>query len=486
MRGIRPSSPAWGRRFATLARRRARPQRDSRRCVACASSRVPWRTFLPGRLTRKPRARKIRALVAIEAAPNDEQLYLASDRFERRLDPDLARMLARQRGSEGGGGAPLRATLILTPGEWANAVCSPRGATVRASFPLWRAPSQRRLRPMDALLQLFVRKDAVVDSTWSPRRCRPQCPAWRAEPPGMPHGSACGVRPKPNGAHLRGACARGRSRGHDLCFRHSRPELRAACRRNRLVGRCVPDAESSLVDEMPPKSPWVGVMTETERKVMRLRREQPEPSASERGEKPRAGRLVRSPQPAAQRRQERLQPEAMSGLPRQSAGYPAPRRLQALERKLLGLVAVQYYPDGLPQPSARSTTPPTRARSPRSRSPSSRSLRRRVSIGEASRRSTRMDPDDVGRDPKTDVLFVVARPDSSRRDGGSRRLPFGLPGDRTRCDASAVVEAPKLLSDGACLLRVLRAHEEGQSFSRPHLPYDASRCESSSRHPRSP
>ncbi|MFY9551738.1 MAG: hypothetical protein WAU32_11345 [Thermoanaerobaculia bacterium] len=41
---------------------------------------------------------EIRALAAIAEPPNDEQLLAVSDRFSGRLDPDLARILARQRG----------------------------------------------------------------------------------------------------------------------------------------------------------------------------------------------------------------------------------------------------------------------------------------------------------------------------------------------------------------------------------------------------
>ena len=48
-------------------------------------------------------------------------------------------------------------------------------------------------------------------------------------------------------------------------------------------GAAFRDAKHSLVDVMPPKSPWLGVMTETERQVVRLRREQLEPAARERG-----------------------------------------------------------------------------------------------------------------------------------------------------------------------------------------------------------
>ncbi len=106
---------------------------------------------------------EMRALVAIEAAANDERLYLASDRFERRLDPDLAKILARQRGPRAMAALLSARPWNLTPGEWANAVwLAARGDGPSLVPALARALGTGDSARWDALLQLFVRKDAVV------------------------------------------------------------------------------------------------------------------------------------------------------------------------------------------------------------------------------------------------------------------------------------------------------------------------------------
>ena len=198
----------------------------------------------------------------------------------------LAKILARQRGPRAMAALLSARPWNLTPGEWANAVwLAARGDGPSLVPALARALGHRGLRtmgrPSPALRAQGCRggahrgrRGAVVPRA---RRGGSSRVVRRVGPPAGSGRSRLGVHPEaraPEGANADTVFVfdlLGRSFG-------KRPaggvgEWGAAFR----------DAKRSLVDEMPPKSPGLGVMTETERQVVRLRREQLEPAARERG-----------------------------------------------------------------------------------------------------------------------------------------------------------------------------------------------------------
>ena len=106
---------------------------------------------------------QIRALAAIMEPPNDQILLTAADRFEGRLDPDLADILSRQRGRGAMPSLLSARRWNLTPKEWAEAVwLAARGDSEALVPALARSLGTGDRQRWDALLWLLAKRGLVA------------------------------------------------------------------------------------------------------------------------------------------------------------------------------------------------------------------------------------------------------------------------------------------------------------------------------------
>ncbi len=224
-------------------------------------------------------------------------------------------------------------------------------------------------------------------------------------------------------------------------------------------------------------------MTETERQVVRLRREQRNPQPASEAKKPAAEGSPDPLNPPRKDAENAFNLRAMSGLPR---GVPddtlRAARCRLSKGKLLGLVAVQYHPDGLPRSVSPFETDASDACEAAALSLAVLALAPddefpigggRFEIEKGGIKTT------VGGEPKTDVLFVVARPDCVSVMEEADVCPSVCPEDRDEVRrVGGRVEAPKLRSGRSpSTTSGSDARErKARSFSRPSSPpTDASR-----------
>jgi TonB family protein len=294
---------------------------------------------------------EIRTLAALTDPAHDERLLAAADRFEGRLDPDLARILARQRGR---GALPYllgARRWNLKPTQWADAVwLAARGNAETLVPAIARALGTGDRQRWDALLRLLVRRNLVAGRNVVVVGLQSAVPGvaaraawyftWVREK--EPLDSDRALREQwepPEGADLDTAYL------FDLVRRTfaDPPGDTSAWMAS------LDTAKTSVADDIGPGSPWLAVMTPAERDALRRRydrRQRTAPDAAQRARtswdapakkpvpKPDYGFVLRT----------------VSGLPR---GVPADTLKVGGCRlgrgQTFGFVAVMYGPDGRPR-----------------------------------------------------------------------------------------------------------------------------------------
>ncbi len=375
---------------------------------------------------------EIRALIALEGPPSHERLFAASDRFEKRLDPDLAKSLARQLGPAAMPDLLSARTWNLTPGEWAGAVwLAARGDGRALVPPMARALGSRDAARWDALLRLLVRKRVVAGLNVVAAAMASTSPgiagraAWYLVWARLYEPVEADWKPFADVAPPEGA-------DPDTTFFFE------------LVGRSfgrpagdstewvlwLQDAKSSLADEVATGSPWFGAMTPAERTAVKDRQDRRDIHPPVVGKLP-----VEAPKSRAG-----FGLRAMSGLPR---GVPGDTlgvaRCRLKKGEIFGLVAVGYRPDGLPrtvQPYETSASNPCEA--------AALALATLALAPDEEFPIAEGDP--PGSPTGTDVLFGVARPDCLGALAEADVCPSACPEDRDEIrKVGRSVEAPVLV-----------------------------------------
>ena len=300
---------------------------------------------------------EIRALVATEPSLSDGRLFAASDRFEGRLDPDLAKILARQRGP-----AAMPALLSarqwnLTPGEWAEAVwISSRGNPDALVPALARAlGSGNRLR-WGALLRMLVRKDVVAGRNVVAAGLRTNYPdmagraAWymtwvRLKEPLSTDRALVETLTPPEGSDVDTAYF------FDLLGRtFSEPAGDSAA-----WIAFLPTAQRSFADTIDGAGLWLDVMTPAEREAVLRRNFRRDPRSLVPASKPAgATKPPNLPNPAsrphAPKTDDGFTLRTVSGLPRGvAADALAVGKCRPKKGQIFGMAAVLYGPDGRPR-----------------------------------------------------------------------------------------------------------------------------------------
>ena len=293
---------------------------------------------------------EIRALVAV-SQPSADLLFAASDRFDGRLDPDLARILARQRGPAAMPALLSARVWNLTPGEWADAVWIASRGNADALVPaLARTLGSKDALRWGALLRLLVREDVVAGRNVVASGLHAAIPdmagraAWymtwvRLKEPLPTDRELVEPLTPPEGASADTAYF------FDLLRRTfaeppgDQSEWMAS----------LEDAKTSFADTIDPGSPWLELMSPAERDALRRRYERRNPTGA--GAKEKASDRWESLQRGLTPKQGYdFEFRGVSGLPR---GVPQDAmkvgKCRPSKGEIFGLAAVMYGPDGRPQ-----------------------------------------------------------------------------------------------------------------------------------------